>query len=433
MKIIITGASGFVGQAAVIHFAKEGHEIRAVVRKPDSVSHLPCESAVWDSENQLASDIAPFFEYADVVIHLSGEPFANKRWSRKVKESIRASRVFETRKIVEAIRQLSAESRPKTFICASVIGYYGGLDDEILDESSDPGVGFLTEVVLGCEAEAHRVEALGVRVVHLRIGAVLGRGGGVFQKMKPLILGNGNQRMSWIHIQDVIRFIHFSLKKNEVSGVFNLVAPNPVLRLSENFLNVALPEMSRITLDSTSVRPKRAEQVGFKFQFETLESAMDDIFKGMKGLESRFSVVQFIPKPVEEVFSFFSKAENLEVLTPPWLNFHIVGKSTPEIEEKTLIDYRLKIHGIPVRWQSRIESWKPGIEFVDTQTRGPYAKWHHTHRFEKIPGGTLVFDDVIYQVPGGKLGSVFGESFVRKDIHKIFSYRMNKISEIFQR
>ena len=140
---------------------------------------------------------------------------------------------------------------------------------------------------------------------------------------------------------------------------------------------------------------------------------------------------QWLPLPVEKVFSFFSDEKNLELLTPPWLHFHVVGKSTPELAEGTLIDYRLRVRGIPLRWQSRIEEWRPNERFVDTQVRGPYAYWHHTHLFQELNGGTQIIDIVRYRVPGGVLGRWFILPFVKRDIEKIFEYRRQIISSRF--
>ncbi|MBC7692698.1 MAG: SRPBCC family protein [Methylotenera sp.] len=144
---------------------------------------------------------------------------------------------------------------------------------------------------------------------------------------------------------------------------------------------------------------------------------------------------QWVARPLAEVFSFFSLASNLEILTPPWLNFHLTQMSTPELGNQTLIDYRLKIHGIPVKWRTRIEEWIPNQRFVDTQLRGPYRYWHHTHGFEKksVNGidGTLMRDRVLYLIPGGFLGKAVMGRKVRTDIQGIFAFRTQKIEELF--
>lgn len=140
---------------------------------------------------------------------------------------------------------------------------------------------------------------------------------------------------------------------------------------------------------------------------------------------------QWVPRPLDEVFAFFSRAENLESLTPAFLGFRIVGMSTPELHEGTLIEYRLRVHGFPVRWTTRIEEWNPGIRFVDTQLRGPYALWHHTHAFEAKDGGTLMKDRVRFRLPFGRPGDLFGSWLVKKDVRAIFDFRRKTIESHF--
>ena len=140
---------------------------------------------------------------------------------------------------------------------------------------------------------------------------------------------------------------------------------------------------------------------------------------------------QWVPAPVEEVFTFFSAETNLERITPPLLNFHVIGKSTPQIEQGTLIDYRLKIRGVPLKWRTLIEIWEPGKRFVDTQIKGPYALWHHTHFFEPKDGGTLMRDRVRFRLPLGWLGDLVAGWMVKRDVRAIFEFRSQTISGIF--
>lgn len=141
-----------------------------------------------------------------------------------------------------------------------------------------------------------------------------------------------------------------------------------------------------------------------------------------------FESEQWVPQKREVVFDFFSRAENLEELTPSWLNFHILNTSTPRIEKGTLIHYRLKLYGVPIIWRTLIEEWKPNQLFIDTQLKGPYAKWHHTHRFEEKDGGTLIRDRVVYRLPGGRLGKWVGGAWVSRDVRRIFEFRKEAIA-----
>jgi ligand-binding SRPBCC domain-containing protein len=189
--------------------------------------------------------------------------------------------------------------------------------------------------------------------------------------------------------------------------------------------------MSQIILASSRIVPEKTKGVGFKFKFEKVESALGDIFKFEKNGEREFFTRQFIPQNQNEVFKFFSNENNLERLTPPFLNFKVLKKSTPEIQNSTLIDYSLKIHGMPVKWKTEILNWKPPVSFIDQQLRGPYKKWHHTHSFESFAGGTLMTDRVIYKLPFGFIGQLAAGCMVEGDIKKIFNYRRQEIINVF--
>lgn len=134
----------------------------------------------------------------------------------------------------------------------------------------------------------------------------------------------------------------------------------------------------------------------------------------------RFRCEQWLGRPLEEVFAFFADAFNLERLTPPWLRFRVLTPAPIEMREGALIDYRLRLHGLPLRWRSRIALWEPPHRFADEQVRGPYRRWHHTHRFEPGGEGTTVIDEVDYAVWGG---SLVDRLLVRGDVERIFAYR----------
>jgi len=137
---------------------------------------------------------------------------------------------------------------------------------------------------------------------------------------------------------------------------------------------------------------------------------------------------QWIPRPVNEVFAFFSDAFNLERITPPLLRFNVLTPPPIEMREGLLIDYRLRIRGIPVRWRSEITAWEPPFRFVDEQRRGPYRMWWHEHSFEERDGGTVCRDLVRFSAPGGRLVQ---KLFVEPDVRKIFAYRSEQLVEVF--
>lgn len=140
---------------------------------------------------------------------------------------------------------------------------------------------------------------------------------------------------------------------------------------------------------------------------------------------------QWLPRTPEELFPFFASPANLEAITPPTLGFKVLRSSTPEIGEGTLIDYRLSLHGIPMRWRTRIEAWNPGKSFVDTQLKGPYRKWHHTHTFEAKDGGTLMRDRVLYELPMGWLGRAVAGWLVDAEVKRIFDFRRTALERLF--
>jgi ligand-binding SRPBCC domain-containing protein len=137
----------------------------------------------------------------------------------------------------------------------------------------------------------------------------------------------------------------------------------------------------------------------------------------------------WLPRPIQEVFGFFSDARNLQVLTPDWLNFKILTPGPIAMRAGALIDYRLRIHGLPIRWQTEITAWQPTQRFVDKQRRGPYRQWIHEHTFKAQNGGTLCGDFVQYAVPGGEWVHRW---LVRPDVERIFAFRGERLRELFQ-
>lgn len=140
---------------------------------------------------------------------------------------------------------------------------------------------------------------------------------------------------------------------------------------------------------------------------------------------------QWLPVPREDLFPFFADAYNLELITPDSVEFHVVTPRPIEMRAGALIDYRLRVRGLPVSWRTRIEVWEPPHRFVDVQLKGPYKLWRHEHRFLARDGGTLCLDRVDYEVPGGVLGPVVNRLFVEGDVRTIFRYREAKLEELF--
>ncbi len=445
MKVLVTGATGLIGRHLVYSLLQDGHTVIALARSPEKLPELPSQNVFsWSDDQPVPLDA---IKNCEAIIHLAGEGIADALWTAKRKKRLWDSRVNGTKNLVNSIGLIDQGLRPKILISGSAIGYYGQSENQ-QDEQSPQGVGFLSQLCAEWESAALVSEKYGLRTVLLRTGLVLAKEGGVLSKAAPVVLGKGTQVMSWIHIEDIISFIKLALQNSRLKGPFNLTAPNPAnnkeyTRLTSRYqgfpftmkapqfaLKLALGEMSEIVLSNQNVLPKRAVAAGFKFKYVQLDDALKNLLGSASLTQHLFTTKQFVPSGRKDVFSFFSKAENLEVLTPTWLNFHIQKKSTPEIEKGTLIDYQLKIHGVPVKWRTEIREWNPDSSFVDFQLKGPYNKWHHLHTFEDVPGGTLICDEVIFKIPGWIFGNLL-LPLIRKDVGEIFKYRQKKIKEFF--
>ena len=294
MKLLVTGGTGFIGAPLRRRLAQRGHELLVLTRAPaahraeSGVRFLPLDADAWRRE--LAG--------VGGVINLAGEPIAAGRWTARRKRAIRDSRVETTRRLVDALAAMP--QRPAVLLNASAIGYYGARGDEELTESDGAGNGFLAETCQAWEAEARRAEALGVRVVRLRIGLVLGRGGGVLAKMTPPFrafaggpLGSGRQWMSWVHRDDVVGLIEWALAHAECSDALNVTAPEPVrmaafcLTLGRALrrpswapvpapvLRLLLGEMAEMLVSGQRVVPRATLRTGYPFRFPSLAGALE--------------------------------------------------------------------------------------------------------------------------------------------------------------
>jgi len=296
MRFLLTGATGFIGRRLIDAILDEGHYASYLTRKVTESERRNVGQYYWDMRSPAATEV---FREVDVVIHLAGEPVA-QRWNDEVKRRIRDSRVNGTRHLVESLARL--ETRPHTLLCASATGIYGDRGDEKLIESSTPGTGFLPEVCVEWEREADRAATLGMRVVKLRTGIVLGRGGGALEKMLPPFrlgaggtLGSGEQWMSWIHLDDLVRLYLWLADGTLTAGPVNAVAPAPVrnaeftrslakaldrpafLPVPAFGLRLLYGEMSQVLLESQRVLPRTAEGAGFEFGFPSLDDALEDL------------------------------------------------------------------------------------------------------------------------------------------------------------
>lgn len=301
MKVAVTGGTGFIGSRLVERLQAEGHQVLLLTRNPaqaqskfpqaEVVEYSPKHSGVWQQS----------ISGCDGVVNLAGEPLAT-RWSDSIKQEVLESRTLGTQKIVEAIAQ--ANSKPAVLVNASAVGYYGTSETATFEETSAPGTDFLAQVCQGWEAAAEQVKASGTRLAIIRIGIVLGAGGGVLARMMLPFqvfaggpLGSGQQWVSWIHREDLINLILKALTDSSTAGVLNGTAPNPV-RMSEfcqalgqvvnrpswlpvpDFaLELLLGEAAKLVLEGQRVLPQQTEATGFQFQYPTVKAALQQIIQ----------------------------------------------------------------------------------------------------------------------------------------------------------
>tara|TARA_B100000686_G_scaffold76046_1_gene81988 strand:- start:3120 stop:4472 length:1353 start_codon:yes stop_codon:yes gene_type:complete len=446
MKILVVGATGFVGKTLLPLLVEKGHKIIVLTRDTKTAQvRLPvaCKIIEWEK------DFLHNEEGIEVVINLCGENIASGFWTKKKKQIIYDSRVVSTRKLIEFFRN---NTNPiKTWISASAIGIYE--KSIVPNESSPSGQGFLAKVCKDWEEETFKAKELNIRTVAFRIGMVLGFDGGAMDKMLPLFklslggnIGDGNQWLSWIHVLDLAGLIVEAVENTSYEGPINAVSPNPVTNRDFTFtlakilrrpailpvpvwvLKILFGEMSQIIITSQKVSSALIKKLNYKFIYPKIRGALKNI-GGQTG--HTLLIEQWVPQPLDKIFRFFTDPHNLEALTPQFLKFKILKVTSIPIKEGTLLDYRLKIRGIPVRWQSKITECINEIRFADMQTRGPYKFWHHIHEFYEKDGGTIIRDRVFYKLPGWVPGDIIAHWFVRKELEKIFLHRRKVVTELF--
>jgi uncharacterized protein (TIGR01777 family) len=296
MKILVTGSTGLVGHALVPFLTTGGHSVTRLVRRAASPNAGQEPTVRWDPI--LGTIDQAGLEGHDAVVHLAGENISAGRWNDRQKKAIRDSRLHGTQLVCDALLKL--RNPPKTLVCASAIGFYGDRGDEILDEKSPVGAGFLAEVCRDWEAATESVRLRGMRVVNLRFGVILSPAGGALQKMLlPFklglggIIGSGRQYWSWIEIDDVVGAILHALTHDHLSGPVNAVSPNPatnrdftktlgqvlnrptVFPLPAFAARLALGKMADdLLLASARVVPRRLEEAGYAFRYPQLEPAL---------------------------------------------------------------------------------------------------------------------------------------------------------------
>ena len=291
MNILVSGSSGLLGRRLLPRLREAGHQVFRLVRRKATAP----DERRWSPEERVDPIV---LDRIDSVIHLAGDNIAEGRWTEEKKRQIRDSRVHGTQRLAEAIAE--ATSPPKSFICASAIGYYGDRGDTVLDEASSPGTGFLPDVCREWERAADAARAKGVRVVHVRLGVVLSTEGGALAKMLlPFkmgvggVVGDGKQYWSCIGVDDAAAAFQFAAENEQLRGPVNAVCPEPVTNyeftkalgrvlgrptlfpLPKMMARLALGQMAdELILASTRVTPKALQEAGFSDAAPTVEAAL---------------------------------------------------------------------------------------------------------------------------------------------------------------
>lgn len=304
-RVVITGATGTIGHALTEQLIARGDEVIALSRDPGRARQAlgaEVEAHAWERPTETAPP-SEALAGADAVVHLLGEPIA-QRWSEDAKRRIRESRVLSTRELVGALRELPQERRPGALVAQSATGFYGSSDERELDEQAPPGHDFLAGVVQEWEHEARQAEPL-MRVTRTRTGVVLSARGGALQTMLPFFragiggpVAGGKQYLPWIHLDDVVTGLAFTLDTPAAEGPLNLSAPNPVtnaefsaalghalhrpavLPVPGFALRALYGEMAQVVTTGQRALPRRLLELGFEFEHPLVEPALRDVLAG---------------------------------------------------------------------------------------------------------------------------------------------------------
>ena len=302
-KIIITGATGSIGSRVSAQLIESGNEVIIFTRNPQEARNkIPNASKYIEWNYHQPDNWKNELNGIDAVIHLAGVNLGAKRWNEKYKKLAYDSRVVSTRNLVEAIKNV--DQKPKTFICASAVGYYGDRKDEELNESNIPADNYLANLCKDWEAEAANVEEFGIRRVSVRTGLVLDKNEGLLKQMLPAFrmflggyLANGKQWFPWIHIDDIVGIYLHTIGNEGLSGAFNAASPG-IVRMKEfaktlgNVLSrpalfpvpkfaiiILKGELGKYSTDSQRIAVSKILKSGYEFKFENLEGALRNLLK----------------------------------------------------------------------------------------------------------------------------------------------------------
>lgn len=469
MRITLTGATGLIGRALVPALQQRGHTVVAWVRSAERARSRLGADVVLVEDDGSPARLDAALAGADAVVNLAGESVLGGRWTARRRQALRASRVDLTARLVSAIRRMATP--PQVLVSGSAVGYYGNRGADLLPETAAGADDFLAQLCRDWEAAAMAASDL-CRVVTLRTGVVLARDGGALALMAPAFRfglggapGNGRQYMPWIHLHDMAEVIVRAVEDPRYAGPVNAVAPEPVTAaafaraigralhrpvwapLPAFALRAALGDSASVLLDSQRATPAQLTAWHHPWHFPAIDAALADLLEpdhsvSIRRVEPGGSPVHpyltarparyvlssrtTLNAPLADTFAFFSKPENLGLITPSAMQFVIMGR--PEaITESAVITYRIRVGPLPMQWRTRITCWEPGVRFVDAQESGPYRAWYHEHTFHAEGDRTVMEDRVYYAPPFGVLGRIAHGLFIAPMLRHIFRYRQDII------
>jgi uncharacterized protein len=471
MRIFVTGATGFIGRALTLRLLGGGHQVSAWVRSPEHAKNLLGSGVRLVAASGGLQALTNEMAGSDAVVNLAGEPVLGGRWTPERRQVLWQSRIGLTTSIADAIAQ--ARSRPSVMISASAVGYYGDRGEEVLDEQSAPGNDFLARLCRAWEESAMRAQEAGVRVFIPRIGVVLGLDGGALAQMLPPFrlgaggpIGSGRQWLGWIDLFDLIEIIAAALEDERYRGPANAAAPLPVrsrdfaralghllhrpsfIPIPAFALRAILGEGACVLTSGQRVIPSRLSELGFKWRFDKVETALHHIL-----IDGAAAIEPLGPKspqpanpdnsgylekhrpayvlrhrsrvnaPLAEVFAFFSRPQNLAVMTPADMRLQITSAEPAELSRGLRIEYNLRAAMMTLHWRTFIETYQPQRLLIDSQEQGPYRCWWHEHHFQADGAATLMEDRVYFAPPFGIVGDAASHVMVMPALRRIFRFR----------
>jgi len=494
MRIFMSGITGLVGRALMMRLQRDGHEIIGWVRDENRARALLGAEVDFVLGPASSNEVISALKRSEAIIHLAGAPVMgrwNHKKKRLIRNS-RVALTEDLVAAIASIPKRNRPHTIISAGAIGFYGDRGQETltetSPIEDQNLPKHERFMSTLCRDWENAVAEASAHGLRTCSLRIGVVLAIDGGALMPIAKLTklglggkMGNGKQYLPWIHIEDLVEMFIFALENTHVSGILNAVAPEaaqnkeftkeiaavlgrPCVATQPRWLmRAALGEAAKIVLASVRVVPERAILQGFRFKFADLEEALRDLLlpRGIRHdrLLAKNAVHHDYPSPADESrsyfearglpryllrsginiqdatlaeqsFDFFSRAENLGLMTPRWMYFRIISALPNEINVGTEIDYKIKLSRLTMKWKTIVEAWKDRAHFIDAQHKGPYKTWWHQHHFgsrvdqeNQIYTRNIMEDRVYYTLPLSFLGRIVHRIFVKDKLLQIFHYR----------